>query len=69
VANFVSAGVVGVAVSWGSGNGAPVIVALCGIFLWKEFKNGGSKAKTLIALSMALYVAGVVAVAISYQVR
>jgi hypothetical protein len=69
VANFVSAGVVGVAVSWGIGNGAPVIGALWGIFLWKEFKNGGSKAKTLIALSMALYVAGVVAVAISYQVR
>jgi len=69
VANFVSAGVVGVAVSWGIGNGAPVIGALWGIFLWKEFKNGGSKAKSLIALSMALYLAGVVAVAISYQVR
>ena len=69
VSNFVSAGVVGVAVSWGIGNGAPMVGALWGIFLWKEFKNGGSKAKALIALSMALYIAGVVTVAISYQLR
>lgn len=69
VANFVSARVVGVAVSWGIGNGAPMVGALWGIFLWKEFKNGSSRAKGLIALSMALYVAGVVTVAISYQLR
>jgi len=69
VANFVSAGVVGVAISWGIGNGASMIGALFGIFLWKEFKGGGSRAKALIALSMALYVVGVVTVAISYQLR
>jgi glucose uptake protein len=69
VSNFVSAGVVGVAVSWGIGNGAPIVGALWGIFLWKEFKSGGSEANGLIALSMALYVAGVVTVAISYQLR
>jgi glucose uptake protein len=69
VSNFVSAGVVGVAISWGIGSGAPVIGALWGIFLWKEFKGGGRRAKALIALSMALYVVGVVTVAISYQLR
>ncbi len=69
VSNFVSAGVVGVAVSWGIGNGAPMVGALWGIFLWKEFKSGGSRARALIGLSMALYVAGVVTVAISYQLR
>jgi glucose uptake protein len=69
VSNFVSAGVVGVAISWGIGNGAPMIGALWGIFLWKELKGGGSRAKALTALSMALYVIGVCAVAISYQFR
>lgn len=69
VSNFVSAGVVGVAVSWGIGNGAPMVGALWGIFLWKEFKNGGNRATALIGLSMALYVLGVITVAISYQLR
>ena len=69
VANFVSAGVVGVTVSWGIGSGAPVIGALWGIFLWKEFKGGGKRAQAWIGLSMALYVVGVITVAISYQLR
>jgi glucose uptake protein len=69
VSNFVSAGLVGVAVSWGIGNGAPIVGALWGIFVWKEFQRGGSRAKSLIGLSMALYLVGVIAAAISYQLR
>ena len=45
VSNFVSAGVVGVAISWGIGNGAPMVGALWGIFLWKEFKGVGAERK------------------------
>ena len=69
VSNFASAGVVGVAISWGIGSGAPLIAALYGIFLWKEFRGGSAKAKTLIGISMALYLIGVVTVAVSYQMR
>jgi glucose uptake protein len=67
--NFVSAGLVGVAVSWGIGSGAPMVGALWGILLWKEFDGASRRAWLLIATSLALYAAGVVLVAIAYQLR
>jgi len=67
--NFISAGLVGVAISWGIGSGAPMIGALWGILLWNEFKGGGRQAWTLIVASLTLYTIGVVLVAIAYQFR
>ena len=67
VVNFVSAGMVGVAISWAIGSGAPMVGALWGIFFWKEFKGAGASAKRRIALSLVLYVVGVVVVAIAFQ--
>jgi glucose uptake protein len=69
VAYFASAGVVGVAVGWGIGSGAPMVGALWGIFLWKEFAHASGRAKRLMSTSMALYIAGVVIVAIAYELR
>jgi len=69
VANFVSAGLVGVAISWGIGSGAPMVGALWGILLWKEFKGADIYSRTLITLSLILYTTGVVLVAISYHLR
>lgn len=66
VANFLSAKMVGMAITWGAGNGAPMVGALWGIFLWREFAGGGSRAKVLIGLSMALYIAGVAGIALAY---
>jgi glucose uptake protein len=68
-ANFISAGLVGVAISWGIGSGAPMVGALWGIFLWKEFNGASRRAWLLIAASLVLYGAGVVLVAIAYQLR
>jgi glucose uptake protein len=67
--NFVSAGLVGVAISWGIGSGAPMVGALWGILLWREFHGASRRAWLLIATSLALYAAGVVLVAIAYQLR
>jgi glucose uptake protein len=69
VSNFASAGLVGVAVSWGIGSGAPMVGALWGIFLWHEFRGADRRAHTLIAASLTLYTIGVVLVAIAYQQR
>jgi glucose uptake protein len=69
VANFASAGLVGMAVAWGIGSGAPMVGALWGIFLWKEFRGAGRRATGLISASLTLYVAGVVLVAIAYALR
>jgi len=66
VANFVSAKLVGVAISWGIGSSASMVAALWGIFLWKEFANSGRSAKVLITVSLACYVAGVVGVAMAF---
>jgi glucose uptake protein len=69
VANFASAGVVGVAISWGIASGAPMVGALWGIILWKEFKGASRIACVLIGASLALYTAGIVLVAVAYQLR
>jgi len=67
--NFISAGLVGVAISWGIGSGAPMVGALWGILLWKEFEGASRRAWLLIATSLAFYTLGVVLVAIAYQLR
>jgi len=69
VANFASAGLVGVAVSWGIGSGAPMVGALWGILLWNEFKGADARSRTLVAASLTLYTIGVVLVALAYGLR
>ena len=69
LSSFLSAGIVGIAISWGIGSGAPMVGALWGIFLWKEFSHARRATKFLMASSMVLYVAGVISVAISYATR
>ena len=66
VVNFLSAKLVGMAISWGVGSSASMVAALWGIFLWKEFANSGRSAKILIAVSLGCYLMGVVGVAIAY---
>jgi len=65
VVNFISAKLVGVAISWGIGSSASMVAALWGIFLWKEFAGSGRNAKVLIAVSLVCYLAGVVGVAMA----
>jgi len=67
MSNFLAAKTVGMAISWGVGSGAPMVGALWGILLWKEFAHGDSRAKMLITASLLLYVAGVAGVALAYM--
>jgi glucose uptake protein len=69
VFNFISAGMVGIAISVGIGSGAPMVGALWGVFLWGEFDRGSARAKALIACSLLLYVVGVAAMSIAYTLR
>ncbi len=66
VVNFLSAKLVGVAISWGIGSSASMVAALWGIFLWKEFANSGRSAKVLITVSLACYLTGVIGVAMAF---
>lgn len=49
----------GFAISYGLGQGATIIAALWGIFIWKEFKGAPRKSNFYLALMMVLFAIGV----------
>lgn len=48
----------GTAISYGLGQGATVIAALWGIYVWKEFKGAGSGVYLILNLMLILYLSG-----------
>jgi glucose uptake protein len=67
VFNFVAsnAQIVGPAVSYAIGQGATMISALWGVFVWGEFKTAPANARRLLPFMFALFVAGLLLVAIA----
>ena len=67
VANFVvSYGkMVGPAASFAIGQGATMVSAIWGVFLWKEFRGAGSDAKRFLALMFLFFILGLTAVALA----
>lgn len=56
--SYIAAGKAGAAVSYALGQGAPMVAAVWGVFVWKEFKGGGRTVNGLLALMFALFIAG-----------
>ena len=56
---------VGPAVSYGVGQGATLVSALWGLFVWKEFAGAPAKVVTMLALMLALFVIGLVMISIA----
>lgn len=56
--SFMSVGAAGPAISYGLSNAAPVVAALWGIFVWKEFKDAPRSANTLLFLMFLCYLIG-----------
>jgi glucose uptake protein len=48
----------GYAISYGLGQGATLIAALWGVFIWKEFKGASKSVNTLILFMFLAYLAG-----------
>jgi len=67
VANFVvSYGkMVGPAASFAIGQGATMVSAIFGVFVWKEFRGAGSDAKRFLALMFLFFILGLTAVALA----
>ena len=67
VFNFVAsrANVVGPAVSYSIGQGATMISAAWGIFIWREFTHAPQRAKTLLAWMFLFFLCGLGAVALA----
>jgi glucose uptake protein len=62
--NIIASGQAGFAISYGLGQGATLIAALWGVFIWKEFK-GVKKVSALLALMFLCYVAGLALIIVS----
>lgn len=57
--NLIAAGKAGAAISYGLGQGATLVAALWGVFIWKEFKNAPKGTGGMLAVMFLLFVAGI----------
>ncbi len=58
--NLIAAGKAGAAISYGLGQGATLVAALWGVFIWKEFKDSPKGTNGMLALMFLLFVSGIV---------
>lgn len=56
--SIIASGKAGYAISYGLGQGATLIAALWGVFIWKEFKGASKPVDRLILLMFLAYLAG-----------
>ena len=56
--SIIASGRAGPAISYGLGQGATVIAALWGIFVWKEFHNASRSTRLLLNLMLLFYLGG-----------
>jgi glucose uptake protein len=60
--NLIAAGKAGAAVSYGLGQGATLVAAVWGVFIWKEFKNAPKGVSGLIGVMLLLFLAGIISI-------
>ena len=58
--NIIASGKTSPAIAYGLGQGATVVAAIWGIFIWKEFKDAPKGTSLLINAMLLLYIAGLV---------
>lgn len=56
--SYIASGEAGPAVSYALGQGAPMIAAIWGVFIWKEFKEAPAVVSKLLAAMFVLFLAG-----------
>jgi glucose uptake protein len=56
--SIIASGKAGFAISYGLGQGATLIAALWGVFIWKEFKGATKLVNSLVLLMFLAYLAG-----------
>ncbi|GAB1416681.1 GRP family sugar transporter [Paludibacter sp.] len=63
--SYIASEKAGPAISYALGQGAPMIAAIWGIFIWKEFKGSTRAINILLALMFVFFIAGLAAIIIS----
>ncbi|MEP7253571.1 MAG: GRP family sugar transporter [Ginsengibacter sp.] len=56
--SIIASGKAGPAISYGLGQGATVVAALWGIYIWKEFRNAPKGTSIVLNIMLLLYLAG-----------
>lgn len=63
--SFMAVGAASPAISYGLSNSAPVVAALWGIFIWKEFRDAPKGTNLLLSLMFVCYLIGLVLIVYS----
>ena len=63
--SYIAAGKAGAAISYALGQGAPMVAAIWGVFIWKEFKGADRKTFLLLAVMFLFFLAGLGSIIIS----
>ncbi len=64
---FIAANTAGMALSGAIGQANPLVAALWGLFVWREFAGASPGARRLLAVMFGLYAGGIVLLAMSYS--
>lgn len=65
ICSYIAAGKAGAAISYALGQGAPMIAALWGVFVWKEFKGADSTTRRLVAAMFLFFIIGLASIVIA----
>jgi len=60
--NLLAAGKAGAAISYGLGQGATLVAALWGVFIWKEFKSAPKGTSRLLLIMFVLFASGIISI-------
>jgi len=60
--NLIAAGKAGAAISYGLGQGATLVAALWGVFIWKEFKDSPKDTSAMLIIMFIMFFAGIISI-------
>jgi len=60
--NLIAAGRAGAAISYGLGQGATLVAALWGVFIWREFRNSSRGTNGMLAVMFVLFLLGIISI-------
>ncbi len=58
--SYLASNQAGTAISYGLGQGATMVAALWGVFIWKEFKGANKQVNMLLTAMFLLFIAGII---------
>ena len=65
--DLIASGPAGYAISFSLGQGATMIAAFWGVFIWKEFKNSSAQTKNILLWMFICYIVGLASIATSHS--